>query len=197
MEPNESYVRRHQIDLTELRPLSNDVRTAAQQIIDMNLAHMEFGRGGAHDMTRNARQTMHILALVGILLAGAIIVFATMIVLRPLRLLERSARQIAGGNLEFAVPIRSRDEIGQLSRAFNDMAAQLREFKRIDHEKLVRTQYTTQLAIDSLPDAVALIEPRGQIELVNDTATRLFQLAPGTAWSISPRHGCPICIRRR
>ena len=179
MDPNESYVRRHQIDLTELRPLSNDVRTAAQQIIDMNLAHMEFGRGGAHDMTRNARQAMHILALVGILLAGAIIVFATMTVLRPLRLLERSARQIAGGNLELAVPIRSRDEIGQLSRAFNDMAAQLREFKRIDHEKLVRTQLTTQLAIDSLPDAVALIEPRGQIELVNDTATRLFQLAPG------------------
>ena len=181
MNPDTSYAHRHQIDLQQLRPLSNDVRNAAQQIIDMNLAHMEFGRGGAHDMTQHARQTMHVLALGGILLAGVIVLLATFVVLRPLRLLEQSARQIASGNLELAVPIRSRDEIGQLARAFNDMAAQLREFKRIDHEKLIRTQHTTQLAIDSLPDAVALIEPRGQIELVNETAMRLFNLTPGSS----------------
>ena len=39
MDPDTSYSRRHQIDLQQLRPLSNDVRIEAQQIIDMNLAH--------------------------------------------------------------------------------------------------------------------------------------------------------------
>jgi signal transduction histidine kinase len=132
-------------------------------------------------MTRHAQETMHVLAICGTLLAGAIVVLAGITVLRPLRMLEGSARQIARGDLELNLPVRARDEVGQLARAFNDMAAQLREFKRIDHEKLIRTQRTTQLAIDSLPDAVALIEPRGHIELVNETATRLFSLRPGSS----------------
>ncbi len=59
------------------------------------------------------------------------------------------------------------------------MAAQLREFKRLDREKLVRTQHTTQLAIDSLPDAVIVLDPAGKIELANQTATRLCNLHPG------------------
>ena len=58
------------------------------------------------------------------------------------------------------------------------MAAQLRVFKRNDHEKLVRIQRTTQLAIDSLPDAVVVIDPQGRIELTNQTAKRLFSLNP-------------------
>ncbi len=65
-----------------------------------------------------------------------------------------------------------------LAQAFNDMAAQLRVFKRIDHERLVRTQRTTQQAIDSLPDAVVVIDPHGKVELTNQTAKRLFSLNP-------------------
>jgi signal transduction histidine kinase len=59
------------------------------------------------------------------------------------------------------------------------MASQLRVFRRIDHEKLTRSQRTTQLAIDSLPDGVVVTNPQGGIELTNETAKRLFGLHPG------------------
>ena len=178
-DPARSYADRRQAYLDRVIPLSAKVHGLAQKIIDMNLAQMEAGRGEAAAMTARARQTMRALAVIAIGLAGAIVLFAGAAVLRPLRQLEESAKQIAKGNLDIALPVRANDEIGQLGRAFNDMAAQLREFKRIDHEKLVRTQRTTQLAIDSLPDAVILIEPRGTIELANETASRLFKLQPG------------------
>lgn len=176
----DSVARRARI-AAELRPAAQQVRHAAQQIIDMNLTDMEAGRGAAREMTRRAQRTMHLLALGGIALAAALVLWAGLVALRPLRSIEQATRQIARGDLELTVPIRAQDEIGQLARAFNDMAAQLREFKRIDHEKLLRTQRTTQLAIDSLPDAVALIEPRGHLELVNETARRLFALQPGNS----------------
>src|SRR6202012_6166195 len=90
-----------------------------------------------------------------------------------------SAREIEAGNLDLVVQVKSRDELHQLAEAFNSMAAKLREFRRTDRAKLVRTQRTTQLAVNSLPDAIAIVNPDGLIELSNDTAQQLFQLLPG------------------
>jgi signal transduction histidine kinase len=78
------------------------------------------------------------------------------------------------------VEVRSPAEIGQLADAFNLMARQLREFRRLDHEKLARTQQTTQWAIDSLPDAVFLIRPEGVVEMSNRTAREHFAIHPGS-----------------
>lgn len=46
--------------------------------------------------------------------------------LRPLRALARASARLAGGDLAARVPVPpSRDEVGELARAFNDMAARL------------------------------------------------------------------------
>jgi signal transduction histidine kinase len=95
--------------------------------------------------------------------------------------LTLSARQIEAGNLELNLRVRSRDEVGKLADAFNSMASRLREFKRLDHDRLIRTKLTTQLAIDSLPDAVFVIGPDDAIEISNDAARKYFGIEPGKA----------------
>src|SRR5690606_9866869 len=47
------------------------------------------------------------------------------LVLRPIRRLQQSARAVADGNYKVALPQRGNDEIADLSRAFNDMAARI------------------------------------------------------------------------
>jgi NtrC-family two-component system sensor histidine kinase KinB len=99
-------------------------------------------------------------------------------ILEPVRALTKSAGQIEQGNLDLVVQVKSRDELAKLAEAFNSMAAKLREYRRTSKAKLVRTQQSTQNAINSLPDAVAIVTPDGNIEMANQASQKLFGLRP-------------------
>jgi signal transduction histidine kinase len=169
--------------------LSPLLKTQAHGVIQLNLDAMKPIDGRAKHMADNAIRMMVLLAVTGIALAVIFTFFVGRSILRPLATVTKSIREIEQGNLDLVVQVKTRDELHQLAEAFNSMAAKLREFRRTDRAKLVRTQRTTQLAVDSLPDAIAIISPDGHIELSNETAHRLFRLDPGTdiAQSSDPR----------
>ena len=165
----------------DLRRLSRAVRAQAQAVVDLNLANMRPVNGRAKQMADRATWLMLAASLTGVGLAVVFTLLVARSILRPLATVIRSIREIEQGNLDLVVQVKSRDEIRQLAEAFNSMAAKLREFRRTNRAKLIRTQQTTQLAVNSLPDAVAVTAPDGSIELSNDAAQRLFRLEPGAA----------------
>ncbi len=69
----------------------------------------------------------------GLVIAVTAMVFAICIVsmliaqaaVRPVRRLEEGTREISSGNYEVNIPVRSRDEIGDLTAAFNEMSRNL------------------------------------------------------------------------
>jgi PAS domain S-box-containing protein len=162
-----------------LQPNLLQIRELTRDISRQNLESIQAAHAGADLTAARARLAMHTLTGLGVACALFVTLLFGRMVLRPVQALTRSVQEIERGNLDLAVPVRSRDELGRLAEAFNAMAAQLRVFRRIDHEKLLRTQRTTQLAIDSLPDGVVVVNPQGSIELTNDTAKRLFGIQPG------------------
>ncbi len=159
--------------------LSPQVRSAAQQIITLNLDNMNPLERRAKAIADGASQAMILLSAVGVALAVVFTAMVSRSILQPVTALTKSAREIEQGNLDLVVQVKSRDELRQLAEAFNSMAAKLREYRRTNRAKLVRTQETTQNAINSLPDAVAILTPEGAIDMANTAAQRLFSLRPG------------------
>ncbi len=175
--PQSERLLRYQALLIDLAP----VKSAAQDIITMNGSNMKTVDGHADNWADLARTALLLLLASGLLLGILLIALAGRWILKPLRTFTRSAREIEAGNLNLVVAVKTKDEVGQLAEAFNSMAAKLRAFRETDQAKILRTQQTTQLAIDSLPDAVAVINPQGIIELANRTSVRLFNIKPGTS----------------
>jgi len=163
----------------DLLPRYQQIKLTALRISDMNMSNMVSVDGRAKQTLVGVRNALLILVMGGTLLAFIVVSAVAATILQPLRGLIDSARQVEKGNLDLQVDVNSRDEIGQLGDAFNAMSGKLREFRRLDHEKLLRTQQTTQLAIDSLPDAVFVIGPDGKIEISNRSAQSHFGIQPG------------------
>ncbi|HEY6097243.1 MAG TPA: ATP-binding protein, partial [Candidatus Deferrimicrobium sp.] len=61
---------------------------------------------------------------------------------------------------------------------FNEMTASLREFRRSGQARLLRIQRSTQQAFDSLPEAIAVLNPEGEVEVATEAAGDAFGLRP-------------------
>jgi NtrC-family two-component system sensor histidine kinase KinB len=164
-----------------VQPQAEELLAATRHITELNRTNATSTKGEAQRLAHNAMFALHVLTAAAVVFGVAFSIAIGRMILRPLGSLTRSVQEIRGGNLDASVPVESSDELGHLGAAFNEMAEQLRVFKRIDHEKLMRTQRTTQLAIDSLPDPVLVLSPSGRVELTNDAARRWFGVNPGDA----------------
>lgn len=81
--------------------------------------------------TTATNKTKYILLAVSIfsipMLSFIIMIIVDKIIILPLKKLITGANEIKGGNLEKVITVDSRDEIGQLGTAFNEMTARIKE----------------------------------------------------------------------
>ncbi|GAB1812786.1 adenylate/guanylate cyclase domain-containing protein [Mycobacterium sp. MUNTM1] len=89
-------------------------------------------------------------AMVFVICVAALLV--AQIFVRPIRRLQAGAREISAGNYDVSIPVTSRDEIGELMAAFNDMSRNL----QIKEELLTEQRKENDRLLASLmPEPVA------------------------------------------
>lgn len=164
----------------EIFPPYQQCRNALSDVSQMNLTNLVRVNGQVRSALLAMRTTIILLLIIGLSMSSVFVILTARGMIRPLIQLTSSVRQIEEGNLDPILEAGDNDdEIGELAQAFNKMAVKLREFRRLDLERLARTQQTTQAAIDSLPDGVAVLDIDGRIEISNRTAQIHFHLIPG------------------
>jgi NtrC-family two-component system sensor histidine kinase KinB len=186
LDSNRPLADRRAIYFGKLLPLFERIKLTADQVQQMNQGNMVRANVRARELAALARRRMLALLALGAALAAGFVLFLSRAILLPLSRLTQSVREVEKGNLDLVVPVASQDEIGELAAAFNAMAGRLRELRRSNRARLLRAQQTSQLAIDSLPDAVAVFSPDLRVELANRTAVSTLGLRPGEP--VPPRH---------
>jgi len=162
-----------------LQPLFLQIKDEAQKILLMNQSSMDEANNHARRLAETARRRMVAAIAVAAFLAVLFGRFAQRWILHPIDRLIESTNEIRRGNLDLVVKADSRDEIGRLSEAFNEMASALRQARKVDKLSLMRSRRATEEVFHALPDAVAVLDPEGRVEVATDTAERVFGLKPG------------------
>jgi signal transduction histidine kinase len=107
-----------------------------------------------------------LLLLLLVLMAG--VVFTAHAVLRralhPLRALHGGVARLSEGDLEVAVDVRTRDEFGLLTDAFNQMARRVRDMVRSRDQLLLDVSHELRSPLTRMKVALALLPPGEKAE---------------------------------
>jgi len=177
--PSLSEADRKSAYFSRLLPVFYEIKATADEILRLNQDNMSQANNRARTEAASARREMYILLIAVLALGSAFIFFTGRWILRPVNTLTKSAEDISRGDLDLVITPTSHDELGRLSEAFNVMAQNLREFRRSDQVKLARVQRATQQAFRNIPEAVAILDLSGKVEVATDSAADAFSLRPG------------------
>jgi two-component system phosphate regulon sensor histidine kinase PhoR len=123
---------------------------------------------------QNSVNRLTLIIVLAILATAALVIVAAVLIsrrtTRPLREVTEASQRIASGELDQKIPVRSKDETGQLAQAFNDMSSNLDGLVRDISEE--RTRLQTVLA--NMADGVIMTDAEGNVVLANQTTERLF-----------------------
>jgi two-component system phosphate regulon sensor histidine kinase PhoR len=114
--------------------------------------------------------------IIAMVVATALVIIAAWIIARittrPIRRLTVASKRIASGQLGQKIAIEAKDEVGELTHAFNEMSAKTKEL--VETISGDRTRLATIL--DNMADAVVMIDSEGHISLANRAAAELFNI---------------------
>jgi PAS domain S-box-containing protein len=97
----------------------------------------------------------------------------------PIQRLRAAAKQIAEGDLNTLVESKRRDELGELSRAFDRMVLQLQSAfagMRTLNQALAENESRMHQMLEIMPVGVMLIQPDGSVGYMNSSGKQILQI---------------------
>jgi len=163
----------------ELEAAFYKVKSAADEILAINQDAMLH----KSDEVRRTAERMNAITITVVLGAFVLgIVVSTLLtrrMLQPVSALSDATRKIGEGDFNTRAHVRGNDELAQLARDFNSMAARLAEYRKSSLGELLQAHLSMQAAIDSLPDPVIIFGTKGELQNTNLAAQSLLGLSAG------------------
>lgn len=119
---------------------------------------------------------IEIFVLVWILsIIGAII--NSLIIINPLKKLEKSAKAITDGRFGFQLPLKGLlgKELTQLVKAFNQMSKRLQQYEESNLAILSSERNKFESVVMSIADGVIVVNRSDNIQIINPTAAKLLE----------------------
>jgi len=118
------------------------------------------------------RQTIILITINASIIAILLALWLAQQTTKPLRELTKAASQIAEGTFNGALQPHSKDEIGQLTMAFNNMS------KQLQNQILAIQSERSKLAavLSEMTDGVIIVDKYGKIQLINPAAENMFSV---------------------
>lgn len=163
---------------TSILPKFKLVRETAIDLREMNQQAM---LSASDQAQRLATQAIGSMSVFGLLVAGlglGLSLLLANLLTRPLKAMTRAAGQIAEGNYEVTLAIKSKDEVGQLAQEIMTMSGKLKAFHELNVSRILAEQRRSEAIIHSLSDGLIVVDHHFNIIALNPMARRMLNLGP-------------------
>ncbi len=168
--------RRNEIFVSEIDPLFDSLNSRISAVEEGYL--LSLGTLSDQSQLEGDRIRLEVSIFGGITLLLCIFLairFSNIIVSPIVELTEKTERITAGELHQLVVP-RTNDEVGKLGEQFNAMAEKLGEFEEMNLKKILEEKAISESIVQSMVDALFLIDRFGTVLSINRSAQDLFDL---------------------
>lgn len=128
----------------------------------------------AGDVARRAIWSTALIALISLIIALVFSLLLVERVVRPIHDFMKASRDISSGNYAIQVPVETRDELGSLAVEFNQMAAQLHHYHKMNIEQIIAEKNKGQAILNSIEDGLAVFDTTLTVTAINPAAHQIL-----------------------
>jgi PAS domain S-box-containing protein len=156
--------------IAELEALGHQLEKMAEQAVGLSWLPIQVA-------TRKAQTYSWIFAVQAGLIGVVLAFYFSQLLVKPIRQLLRATKKVAEGDFSQVVPLKSKDEIGELAESFNRMVASLEQGRtqlQQSAQELRGTKETLENIVQSSVDAIVATDPKGRITFANRSMQELI-----------------------
>lgn len=159
---------------SDLAPQFRTVRRHVQELRDLNQETMFSASDRAQVIADRAKWSLGAVGGLVILIGLAFSYVLSRRLTRPLKRLTDAAARIAEGDYDIEVEDVRADEVGELARQFNEMAEELRSFRRLNLEQIVAEKRKSEAIVRSIDEGLIVVDGDLEVANINPAAADLL-----------------------
>jgi PAS domain S-box-containing protein len=174
---NDSVKEKPQFYFTNILPAFTEIKTTIFAIYDLNMQAIVRKSGTANETASHSYLVLSVITSICFLVFFLFIFSFPTYIANPIRELTEGVREIAEGNFKARVNFESKDEFGEISNAFNQMAGKLEEFGEVHKMLSMNGKERAEAVMNKIQDALILLDERQYITFINNFAEKLLGLS--------------------
>ena len=152
------------------------VKGDIDDVFNINLGAMSKKNEIAKSTGDNAIWYISIIGGVTILFAFTLLLNFPGYIANPVSEITEKIKGIANKNYDQFLPIRSKDEFGEMAHAFNEMAKRLQEYEETNISKLMIAKGRVDSIVRNIQEGIILLDEERCVKLINPIALDLLGL---------------------
>lgn len=157
-------------------PLFKQVKENCNTLLDINQRSMFNMKEQSKELVSIARYCTLGIAGIVLIIGISIISYLLKKIIHPIEDLAIGINKVSEGNYEYTIPLKRGKEINFIFDCFNNMVEKLKEYDRLNINKILKEKHRTEAIIESIKSPIIVTDDNNKIIMLNKFAERVFDI---------------------